>query len=104
MNIITKCAATAALAVGLALSGCNVIRGQSSAGEYVDDVAITTKVKAELLDSERVEGLDVNVDSTNGRVKLTGWADSTEEVRAAGDIARSVDGVKSVDNQLQVKR
>jgi osmotically-inducible protein OsmY len=104
MKIITKCAATAAIAVGLAVSGCNVMRGQSTAGQYVDDVAITTKVKAELLDSERVEGLDVNVDSTNGRVKLTGWADSAEEIRAAGDIARSVDGVKSVDNQLQVKR
>lgn len=104
MNIITKCAATAVVAVGLAVSGCNVIRGQSSAGEYVDDVAITSKVKAELLDSDRVDGLDVNVDSLNGKVTLKGWASSATEIAAAGDIARSVDGVKSVDNQLQVKR
>lgn len=104
MNIITKCAATAAVAVGLAVSGCNVIRGQSSAGQYVDDVAITSKVKAELLDSDRVDGLDVNVDSLNGKVTLKGWASSASEIAAAGDIARSVDGVKSVDNQLQVKR
>lgn len=104
MNIITKCAAAAVVAVGLAVSGCNVVRGQSSAGEYVDDVAITSKVKAQLLDSDRVDGLDVNVDSLNGKVTLKGWASSSSEIAAAGDIARSVDGVKSVDNQLQVKR
>jgi hyperosmotically inducible periplasmic protein len=104
MNIITKCAALAAVAAGLAVSGCNVVRGQSSAGQYVDDVAITTKVKTELLESGRVDGLDVNVDSLNGKVTLKGWASSETEAKAAGDIARQVDGVRSVDNQLQVKR
>lgn len=104
MNIITRSAAVAAIAAGLMVSGCNVFRGQSTPGEYVDDVAITSKVKAKLLDDESVEGLDVNVDSMNGKVTLTGWADSSAEARAAGDIARGVDGVKSVDNQLQVKR
>lgn len=104
MNIITKCAATAAIAASIALSGCNVFRGQSTPGEYVDDVALTTKVKAELVDSSRVDALDVNVDSMNGRVTLKGWASTESEARAAGDIARRVDGVKSVDNQLQVKK
>ena len=104
MNIVTRYAAAAAIAVSLAVSGCNVLRGQSTAGEYVDDVAITSKVKTELLESDRVDGLDVNVDSLNGRVTLKGWASSASEARVAGDIARSVDGVKSVDNQLQVKQ
>lgn len=104
MSSITKYAAAAVLAAGLAMSGCNVMRGQSTPGEYVDDVAITAQVKAKLLDAKEVEGLDVNVDSTNGRVKLTGWADSTAEARAAGNLAREVKGVKSVDNQLQVKK
>src|SRR5688500_17464738 len=104
MRNVTKYAAAAMLAAGLVLTGCNVVRAQSSAGEYVDDVAITSKVKAKLLDSGKVDGLDVNVDSTNGRVKLSGWASSSTEVKTAGDLAREVDGVKSVDNQLQVKR
>lgn len=104
MSSITKYAAAAVLAAGLAMSGCNVMRGQSTAGEYVDDVAITAQVKAKLLDAKEVEGLDVNVDSTNGRVKLTGWADSATEKSAAGSLAREVKGVKSVDNQLQVKQ
>lgn len=104
MNIIARSAAIACMSAGIALSGCNVIRGQSTPGEYVDDVAITTKVKAGLLDSDRVDALDVNVDSMNGSVTLTGWASSQVEIRAAGEIARKVEGVKSVDNKLQVKR
>jgi len=86
------------------MSGCNVFRGQSTAGQYVDDVAITSKVKAELLESKRVDGLDVNVDSKNGRVTLRGWASSAAEAQTAGAIARDVEGVKSVDNQLEIKK
>ena len=104
MNKIQSIAVTAMLFAGLASSGCSVFRGQSTPGQYVDDVAITAKVKSELLDSKRVDGLDVNVDSANGRVKLTGWASSTAEIQTAGTIARSVEGVKSVDNQLKVKK
>jgi osmotically-inducible protein OsmY len=84
-------------------AGCNVLRGESTAGEYVDDVAITTAVKYELLDSKKVDGLDVNVDVMNGKVKLTGWASSTAERTKATDLARAVKGVKSVDNQLKIK-
>lgn len=104
MNIITKGAAVAAIVAAFAVSGCNVFRGQSTPGEYVDDVAITSQVKAKLLDSDGVDGLDVNVDSKNGEVTLSGWASNTSEIRAAGSIAREVEGVKSVDNKLQVKR
>lgn len=91
-------------AAGLAASGCNVFRGQSTAGQYVDDVGITSKVKTELLESKQVDGLDVNVDSMNGKVTLRGWASSRTEIARAGEIARRVDGVKSVDNQLKVKQ
>ena len=102
MNNIRMIAA-AALIAAVVTTGCNVIRGQSTVGQYVDDVAITAKVKTELLESHKVDGLDVNVDSTNGRVKLTGWGSSAAEIQTAGQLARNVEGVKSVDNQLKVK-
>jgi hyperosmotically inducible protein len=102
MNIFMRSAAVVVMA-GIALSGCNVFRGQSTPGQYVDDVAITSKVKAKLLDSDNVEGLDVNVDSMNGAVTLTGWADSQAEKLEASRLARSVEGVRSVDNQLAIK-
>lgn len=96
--------ATVALACMLAgAAGCNVFRGESTAGEYVDDVAITTQVKYELLDSKKVDGLDVNVDVMNGRVKLTGWASSEAERAKATELTRGVKGVKSVDNQMKIK-
>jgi len=103
MNKFSK-TATAAMTVAIMMvSGCNVFRGESTPGQYVDDVGITANVKTKLLDSGKVDGLDVNVDSTNGNVKLTGWASSAAEAKAAGDLARSVEHVKSVDNQLKIK-
>ena len=103
MNNFKKFAAASVLAVAIGTTGCNVFRGQSTPGQYVDDVAITSKVKADLLESHRVDGLDVNVDSMNGKVTLSGWASNPAEKATAGNIARSVKGVKSVNNQLKIK-
>lgn len=103
MNNFRKIVAAALMATMIGASGCNVFRGESTPGEYVDDVAITTNVKAKLLDSGKVDGLDVNVDSTNGNVKLSGWASSASEAKTAVDLAKTVKGVKSVDNQLKIK-
>jgi hyperosmotically inducible periplasmic protein len=101
MNNMAKMIVACVLVAGMA--GCNVLRGESTAGEYVDDVAITTQVKVELLDSKKVDGLDVNVDVMNGRVKLTGWASTVAERSKATELARAVKGVKSVDNQIKIK-
>jgi osmotically-inducible protein OsmY len=89
------------LAFGMA--GCNVMRGQSTAGEYVDDVTITTQIKAELLESKKVDGWDINVDVLKGKVTLLGWASDNTERMKATEIARAVKGVTSVDNQLKIK-
>lgn len=96
--------AVAGVLIAVVASGCSVFRGQSTPAQYVDDVAITAKVKSDLLESHRVDGLDVNVDSANGRVRLSGWGSSAAEIQAAGSIARKVEGVKSVDNQLKIKK
>ena len=103
MNNFRKILAATVMAAMIGASGCNVFRGESTPGEYVDDVAITANVKTKLLDSGQVDGLDVNVDSTNGNVKLSGWASSAAEAKKAGDLAKTVKGVKSVDNQLKIK-
>jgi hyperosmotically inducible periplasmic protein len=87
-----------------ALPACNVLRGQETAGQYVDDVTLTTKVKAELLDSSKVEGLDVNVDVNKGRVTLSGWADNQAERTKATQLAAAITGVKSVDNNIKIKQ
>ena len=90
--------------VALLAQGCNMLRGQSTPSQYADDVAITAKVKSELLDSTKVDGLDVNVNSRNGAVTLTGWATTQTEKSKATALARAVSGVKSVNNQLAIKK
>jgi hyperosmotically inducible protein len=92
------------LSLALMLPACNVLRGQQSTGDYVDDVALTTRVKSELLDSSKVDGLDVNVNVNDGRVTLTGWASTMAERTRATELTRAITGVRSVDNQLKIKQ
>lgn len=93
--------AIAALAM-LATAGCAVTRGQQTVGAYVDDTAITTSVKARLLDSQDVAGSSISVETLNGTVMLSGFAKSEDEMRTAESIARRVNGVKAVENKIVV--
>jgi|SRR5690606_5580394 len=100
MRPLIKLVATAAVLATLA--GCNVMRGEQSAGEYVDDAALTARVKAALLDSEEVSGTSFNVDVVQGTVTLSGTADSAEEAKRAEEIARQVPGVRDVQSTIRV--
>ena len=84
-------------------TGCAVMRGQSTVGSYVDDTAITTAIKARLLEDKTTGGLSINVDSLNGTVALSGFATSNAEKERAEAIAREAKGVKSVRNNLIVR-
>jgi hyperosmotically inducible periplasmic protein len=87
----------------LVTTGCAVLRGQESAGAYVDDAAITTAVKAKLLEDKTTGGLSINVDTLNGTVALSGFAKSNAEKAQAEAIARNTKGVRSVRNNLIVR-
>ncbi len=71
--------------------------------QYVDDVTTTAAIKTELLASKNVKGLNINVDTLNNKVTLTGKVTSAEEKALAQAIAAKHDGVKGVINNLQVK-
>jgi hyperosmotically inducible protein len=94
-----------AILTGLTLvtSGCAVMRGQETAGAYVDDKAITTAVKAKLIEDKTTGGLSINVDTLNGTVALSGFAKSQTEKDQAGRIAASTKGVREVRNNLIVR-
>ena len=68
----------------------------------VTDSWVTSKTKISLFADERVKGTQVSVDTTKGVVHLRGKVDSAEAKSAAGEIAKGIDGVKSVKNDLQV--
>ena len=93
-----------ALALALTLFGCASTRENRSTGELIDDTAIRAKVKTALLNDPLVKGMDVGVDVHRGEVQLSGWVTSAEEKRKATQIAEGVGGVRSVRNDLQIRK
>lgn len=83
--------------------GCASTPTKESTGEYVDDSTITTKVKAAIFNDPALKVFQINVETFKGEVQLSGFVDSAQAVKKAGEVARSVGGVKSVKNNLIVK-
>jgi hyperosmotically inducible periplasmic protein len=73
---------------------------QQSAGQYIDDAAITAKVKAALLADNDVKGLAINVETSKGTVQLSGSAKSDSERQKAEQLAKAVEGVTAVQNRI----
>ena len=103
MKLNTKLIATLTMAAMLAVSGCAVVRGQESAGAFVDDTAITTAVKARLLENKDVAGTSISVETMKGTVMLSGFAKDMTEKRTAETLAWKVEGVKAVKNEIAVR-
>jgi len=82
---------------------CSVARDQQTVGEYIDDATITTQVKARMLNNSDVSGTSISVETLNGTVMLSGFATSTGERATAESIARGVNGVTEVRNQIAVR-
>jgi len=83
--------------------GCASTPKREGTGEYVDDSAITTKVKAAIFNDPALKVFQINVETFKGEVQLSGFVDSAQSVKRAGEVARGVGGVKSVKNSLIVK-
>ncbi|MGA8753113.1 BON domain-containing protein [Candidatus Deferrimicrobium sp.] len=83
--------------------GCASTPTRESSGQYVDDSAITTKVKAAIFNDPALKVFQINVETFKGEVQLSGFVDSAQSVTKAGAVARGVAGVKSVKNNLIVK-
>ena len=87
----------------ISFMGCAATPKHESTGQYVDDSAITTKVKAAIFDEATLKVFQINVKTYKGVVQLSGFVDSAQSVNKAGEVARSVNGVVSVQNDLIVK-
>ncbi|MCB1627246.1 MAG: BON domain-containing protein [Xanthomonadales bacterium] len=68
----------------------------------VADATLTAQIKSKLLWNENTDGLDINVDTYEGKVTLRGMADTDASRELAGRLAANTDGVRSVDNELSV--
>lgn len=92
--------ATVALAL---LGACAATRTQEGTGEYVDDTVITTKVKAAILGEPTLKAAEINVETFKGRVQLSGFVSSRPQMETAVVVARNVQGVSGVTNDMRVK-
>jgi osmotically-inducible protein OsmY len=99
----TILAAAVSAAALLTTVGCAVSRNQESVGAYIDDATITTQVKSRMLENPNVAGTSISVETLNGTVMLSGFAKSETEKATAEKIARGVNGVKSVKNEVAVR-
>ena len=75
-----------------------------SGGTVVDDGAITTKVKAALAEDSRTKAHQINIETHEGVVQLSGFVDTAEAKSTAATLASAVEHVRSVNNQIDVKK
>lgn len=85
------------------LAGCASTSTRESTGQYIDDTAITTQVKAAIFNAPGLKSTEINVETFKGTVQLSGFVSSRDDMGRAVDLARSVKGVTSVKNDMRVK-
>jgi len=100
IRLITAACAAIVLATSL---GCASTRTHEGTGQYVDDSAITTKVKAAILGEPGLKVAEINVETFKGVVQLSGFVSTSEDIANAVKVTRAVSGVKSVKNDMHVK-
>ena len=103
MKSVKTLATLLATVVLLAAVGCAATPTHEGTGEYIDDSAITTKVKAAILNEPGLKVSEINVETFKGVVQLSGFVSSRDDMDKAVKLARDVGGVKSVTNNMQLK-
>jgi hyperosmotically inducible periplasmic protein len=101
-KLMFRTRSTGAVVIALALIATAFAACGKTAGETIDDAAITAQVKTSLLNDPDVGGLRIDVDTSKGLVTLSGIVKSKEEEAKAIAIARRVEGVRDVRSTLQI--
>jgi c(7)-type cytochrome triheme protein len=84
-------------------TGAKVSAKDESPGAYVDDAVVTAKVKAAVLEEPTLKSAEINVETSKGRVQLSGFVGSRADIDKAVAVAKGVKGVKSVKNDMILK-
>ncbi|HKM96646.1 MAG TPA: BON domain-containing protein [Buttiauxella sp.] len=92
-----------AILAAVMLVGCVGSATEESTGNYIDDSAVTARVKSALLTEKSLKSSAISVETFKGRVQLSGFLSSTAEVNKAVSVTKAVKGVKTVANDLIVK-
>jgi osmotically-inducible protein OsmY len=92
-----------ALATATAVTGCAGNQNERSTGQYIDDKSLTLRVHDALADNAEYKFHDVNVAVNRGTVQLSGWVDTSAQKSKADEIAKGVQGVNNVEDNITVK-
>ena len=87
----------------LSFLGCTSTPERQGAGGYLDDTAITAKVKLAIVNEPTLQATEINVETFKGVVQLSGFVASQNDINRAIEVAQGVPGVKSVKNDMRVK-
>ena len=76
---------------------------KTTASQHADDSWITSKIKTAFVKDKTLSSSDINVETSNGTVQLSGYVNDPGDISHAAEVAGGIDGVTSVRNDLQVK-
>jgi osmotically-inducible protein OsmY len=102
MNKFTRVSVLFAAVALTALAGCASTARHESTGQYIDDTAITTSVKAAIFNEPTLKSAEINVETFKG-LQLSGFVSSRANIDRAVQLAQGVNGVNSVGNDMRLK-
>lgn len=85
-------------------NGMRLKDGKATVGNTIDDSIVTAKVKSALLADPAVKSFDIAIVTRKGEVQLSGYVDNQAQINRAIDIARAVEGVQSINNEMSIKK
>jgi osmotically-inducible protein OsmY len=103
MNKFSRVSVLVAAVALTALAGCASTQKHESTGQYIDDSAITTSVKAAIFNEASLKSMEINVETFKGRVQLSGFVRSQANIDRAVQVAQGINGVTSVGNDMRLK-
>ena len=92
-----------ALIMLVVFSACGGGETRRSTGTYLDDKSISTRVNAALARDPVAKATQVQVETYEGVVQLSGFVDSEENKQRSEELARSIEGVREVQNNIVVR-
>lgn len=104
MTLARRLAAFLSALMIVALPGCAPTETRAGTGQYIDDTVITAKVKGALIADPELKATEIQVDTFKGTVQLSGFVAAPEHVQKAERLTRDIAGVKSVKNDIAIKR
>lgn len=92
-----------AAAAFTSVGGCASTTTQESTGQYLDDTAITAKVKTAIFNDASLKSAEINVETFKGVVQLSGFVNSAGDIQHVVQLVQGVGGVRSVRNDMRLK-